>query len=104
MTIDDMITTSARMVYRNRRRYRTVIIAIALGTVGFVLIRTLGQSVQGRVAGDLELIGEATVLTAWWEDRKTPLHLGEFLLRDAARLSELPHVVIVAPYEGQRRR
>lgn len=97
MTIDDMITTSARMVYRNRRRYKTVVIAIALGTVGFVLIRTLGQSVQGRVAGDLELIGEATVLTAWWEDRKTPHHLGEFLLRDAARLSELPHVVIVAP-------
>lgn len=97
MTIPDLVMTSARMVYRNRRRYRTVIIAIALGTIGFVLIRTLGQSVQGRVAGDLELIGEATVLTAFWEDREEPHHPGEFILRDARRLSEIPHVVVVAP-------
>jgi hypothetical protein len=45
-------------------------IAIGLGTVAFVLMRTLGDSVQDKVAGDLELIGEATVLEATWDDRE----------------------------------
>lgn len=97
MTTPDLLTTAARMVYRNRRRYRTVMIAIALGTVGFILIRTLGSSVQARVSGDLELIGEATVLTASWNDRKDPYVRGEYMLWDASKIAQIPHVVVVAP-------
>jgi len=72
-------------------------IAIALGTVAFVLIRTLGDSVQDKVAGDLELIGEATVLKAGWDDRRSPQHLGEYLMRDCEKVRLVPHVTVVAP-------
>ncbi len=97
MTIQDLLVTSLRMVRRNGHRYRAVVIAIALGTVGFILIRTLGDSVQLKISEDLELIGQATVLTAVWEDRRTPTHLGDYFPRDLDSVRSIPHVTVVAP-------
>lgn len=88
--------TSWLMVLRNRRRYKTVLIAIAVGTIGFIIIRCLGDSVEQKVSDDLELIGEATVLSAMWEDRKN-YHPGEYFDRDVAALRKLDGVVTVAP-------
>jgi putative ABC transport system permease protein len=85
------------MVGRNWPRYKTVFIAIAIGTVGFIVVRTLGDSVEKRVTGNLELIGEVTILSARFDDRKAKWHLGEYFLLDADRLRKIPNVVSVAP-------
>lgn len=84
------------MVLRNRRRYKTVLIAIAVGTIGFIIIRCMGDSVEKKVADDLELIGEATVLTATWEDRRN-YHPGEYFDKDIESLKRLKGVTHVAP-------
>ncbi|MCX5872252.1 MAG: hypothetical protein NTY51_03315 [Deltaproteobacteria bacterium] len=57
MRLDDLFSTALLMVSRNWQRYKTVVIAIAIGTIGFIIIRTLGDSVEQRVSGNLELIG-----------------------------------------------
>lgn len=93
----DIITMTQRMVFRNRRRYRAVIAAIALGTIGFIIIRTMGDSVEGKLAENLEILGEATVLKAEWRNHFGNLHPGEFQLRDVEQLKKIPHVIAVAP-------
>lgn len=96
MKTEDLLTTSWLMVFRNRRRYKTVLIAIIIGTIGFIIIRCLSDSVERKVANDLELIGEATVITASWEDRKN-YHPGEYFNKDVDALKRIPGVVNVAP-------
>lgn len=96
MKNDDLLLTSWMMVLRNRRRYKTVLIAIAVGTIGFIIIRSLGDSVEKKVSDDLELIGEATVLSAMWEDRKN-YHPGEYFDKDMDSLRRLKGVATVAP-------
>lgn len=86
-----------RMVYRNRRRYRAVIAAIALGTVGFIVIRTMGDSVEGKLAENLEVLGEATVMKAEWKNHFGNVHPGEFHMRDVEQLKKIPTMVAVAP-------
>ncbi|MGC8658414.1 MAG: ABC transporter permease [Desulfomonilaceae bacterium] len=103
MTLEDRIDVSLRMVRRNWVRYKTVFIAIAIGTVGFIIVRTLGDAVDKRVTGNLELIGEVTILSAQFEDRRDKWHHGEYYLRDAGRLRKLPHVVDVAPIRNTDR-
>jgi len=85
------------MVFRNRRRYRTVIAAIALGTIGFIVIRTVGESVERRLAGNLEVLGEATILTADWTVRAGNPHPGSYDMEDVARLRKIPNLAAVAP-------
>jgi len=102
--LEDLLTTSLLMVSRNWPRYKTVFIAIAIGTIGFIIVRTLGDSVEQRVSGNLELIGEVTILTAHFDDRKAKWHQGEYYLRDADRLRQLPDVVNVAPIRHTDRR
>lgn len=96
MKPEDLFMTSWMMVIRNRRRYKTVLIAIAVGTIGFIIIRCLGDSVEKKVSDDLELIGEATVLSAMWEDRKN-YHPGEYFDKDVRALRKLEGVTTVAP-------
>lgn len=96
MRNEDLLITSWMMVLRNRRRYKTVLIAIAVGTIGFIIIRCMGDSVEKKVADDLELIGEATVLTATWEDRRN-YHPGEYFDKDIESLKRLKGVTHVAP-------
>jgi putative ABC transport system permease protein len=96
MKSEDLFMTSWLMVSRNRRRYKTVMVAIIIGTICFIIIRCLSDSVERKVADDLELIGEATVLSASWEDRKN-YHPGQYFDRDVAALKRIPGVVRVAP-------
>jgi putative ABC transport system permease protein len=93
----DFITMAQRMVFRNRRRYRAVIAAIALGTVGFIIIRTMGDSVEAKLAENLEILGEATVMKAEWKNMMPNMHPGEFHMRDVESLRQIPNVVAVAP-------
>jgi len=97
MKMEDLVILSWRMILRNRRRYRTVMIAIALGTLAFIVIRTLGDSVEQKVSQNLELIGGATILRAEWYDLKYRYHLGEYYLNDIEKLGRIPRVLVVAP-------
>jgi len=98
---DDLLIMAWRMVFRNRRRYRAVIAAIALGTIGFIVIRTVGESVERRLAGNLELLGEAQVLMAEWKERPGSPHPGKYDMQDVVNLRKLPHVIAAAPIMSQ---
>ena len=37
-----------RLVLRNHRRYKAVITGIAVGTAGFIVIQTMGDSVEKK--------------------------------------------------------
>jgi putative ABC transport system permease protein len=85
-----------RLVLRNRRRYKAVMAGIAVGTAGFIVIQTMGDSVEKKMGEHLELLGEATVLKAYWENEDS-YHPGQFTMRDVARLKRIPHLLAVAP-------
>lgn len=97
MTKDDLLVSCLRMVLRNIARYRAVMIAISMGTIGFVMFGTLSRSVEEKISSNLELIGEATVIVAGWDDRLFWHHPGEYFERDAQELSRIEHVKVVAP-------
>jgi putative ABC transport system permease protein len=86
-----------RLVLRNRRRYKAVLAAIAFGTAGFIVIRTMGDSVEKRLGENLELLGEATVMLAEWDNHEENFHPGQYYMRDVVQLKRIPHVVAVAP-------
>ena len=50
LKVGDFIPMCWRLVLRNRRRYKVVIFAIALGTMGFIIIRTMGDSVERNIS------------------------------------------------------
>jgi len=72
-------------------------VAIAFGTAGFIIIRTMGDSVETRLGENLELLGEATVMMADWDNHDENLHPGKFYMRDVNHLKKLPNVIAVAP-------
>jgi putative ABC transport system permease protein len=85
-----------RLVLRNRTRYKAVLAGIAVGTAGFIVIQTVGDSVEKKLAVHLEILGHATIIKAEWE-KKENHHPGAYDWRDVAQLRSLPHVVAVAP-------
>jgi putative ABC transport system permease protein len=93
----DFVPMCWRLVLRNRRRYKAVIAAIALGTVGFIIIRTMGDSVETKLGENLELLGEATVLRAEWDNQEENQHPGQYYRRDVTRLKQIPNLIAVAP-------
>lgn len=56
----DLLRVSLRQVVRHRRRYLGIILAIALGTCGFILVLTVGQDVKQNLNRDLDLLGGST--------------------------------------------
>lgn len=96
MKFSDLFPMCWSLVLRNRRRYNAVIAGIAFGTAGFILIQTLGDSVEKRMNENLELLGEATVMRADWDNHEND-HPGEYRINDIVSLRRLPHVVAVAP-------
>ncbi|MBI4964707.1 MAG: ABC transporter permease [Desulfomonile tiedjei] len=96
MKFRDHVTMCWQLVLRNRRRYKAVLAAIAFGTAGFIIVRTMGDSVERRVAENLELLGEATVMRAHW-DNNDNYHPGKYYMRDVAKLRRIPNVMAVAP-------
>ncbi|AFM24292.1 ABC transporter permease [Desulfomonile tiedjei] len=96
MRIDDLMTMCWRLVLRNRRRYKAVIAGIAFGTAGFILIQTMGDSVEKKMGEHLELLGEATVIKAEYKN-DLEFHPGEFVNSDVNNLKQLNDVIAVAP-------
>lgn len=96
MKIDDLLTTCWRSVLRNRRRYKAVMIGIALGTAGFIIVQTMGDSVEKKMGEHLELLGEATVMKAVWRNDDN-YHPGEYSMSDVKQLRHIPETMAVAP-------
>jgi len=98
MLITDLITISLRQLYRNQRRYKSVIIGIALGIAGFVTVLTMGDSVESDLGHNLELLGSATIVKATYDyDRMKRWHHGQYYDKDIEELRKLPGVKSVSP-------
>ena len=97
MKLRDHITMCWNLVLRNRRRYKAVLAAIAFGTAGFIVVRTMGSSVEKSLARHLELLGEATVMRVHWDSYQDTCHPGKYQFSDVHRLREIPNVMAVAP-------
>jgi putative ABC transport system permease protein len=59
---------------RHRRRYWGVMLAIALGTAGFITIITMGRDLKENFNRDLELLGRATVIKVYFQERPEYKH------------------------------
>ncbi|MCX5872140.1 MAG: ABC transporter permease [Deltaproteobacteria bacterium] len=94
--MEDLLVMCWRSVLRNRRRYKAVMIGIALGTAGFIVVQTMGDSVEKKMGEHLELLGEATVMKAVWRNEEN-YHPGEYQMSDVKRLRRIPHTMAVAP-------
>ncbi|MGD9781059.1 MAG: ABC transporter permease [Kiritimatiellia bacterium] len=58
----DLWRISAREVWRRHRRYGGVALGLMLGTLGFVVILTMGREVRAHIHRDLDLLGGATMI------------------------------------------
>ena len=96
LKLDDLLTMCWRSVLRNRRRYKAVMAGIAVGAAGFIIIQTMGDSVEKKMGEHLELLGEATVMKAQWRNDDN-YHPGQYYMSDVKKLREIPHVMAVAP-------
>ncbi len=97
MKFVDHISMCWNLVLRNRRRYKAVIAAIAFGTAGFIVVRTMGSSVERNLGEHLELLGEATVMRVHWDAYQDTFHPGKYYMRDVNRIKRIPDVMAVAP-------
>jgi putative ABC transport system permease protein len=96
--ITDLVRLSVRQIYRNKRRYRGVIIGISLGLAGLVTVLSIGDSVEQELGRNLELLGSATIVKATWDVYRTERwHHGEYYPRDIEDLKRLPGVLWVSP-------
>jgi putative ABC transport system permease protein len=104
MLASDLLNISLRQLYRNKRRYKSVILGIALGIAGLVTILTIGDSVESDIGHNLELLGSATILKATFDyDRSTRWHHGQYYPKDLDDIKRLPGVKSVSPavWNGQ---
>jgi len=58
----DLWRIGAREVWRRRHRYGGVALGLALGTLGFVVILSMGREVRNHIHRDLDLLGGATMV------------------------------------------
>jgi putative ABC transport system permease protein len=63
----DLLRVSLRHVYRQKRRYMGVILAITLGTAGLIVVIIMGRDVKKNLNQDLDLLGRVTILKAYFE-------------------------------------
>jgi len=63
----DLLRISLRHVYRQKRRYLGVIVAITMGTAGLIVVVLMGRDVKKNLNQDLDLLGRVTILKAYFE-------------------------------------
>ncbi len=98
MLIYDLARISLRQIYRNKRRYKSVIIGISLGIAGLVIIITMGDSVENDLSRNLELLGSTTIIKATWDRERISLwHRGQYHQKDVDDLRKLPGARFVSP-------
>lgn len=97
MLLSDLTKMAIRQVYRNRRRYRGVVIGITLGICGLVAVLTAGDSVQSAIGVNLEILGSATIIKAEWDYSPTGRwHVGEYRDKDVEDIKRLPGILAVS--------
>lgn len=74
MRTTDLLRISSRQVLRQYRKNIGVILTIILGTAGLIIILTMGRSIEGNIANDLEIIGNATRLRVLFKHNLTTSH------------------------------
>ncbi|MFH0959396.1 MAG: ABC transporter permease [Pseudomonadota bacterium] len=94
--LKDLFALSWRLVIRNRRRYKFVIIALAVGVAGLVFVVNTGAAVEEKIAAQLTLLGGATIISVERHDFDNP-HPGEYHDNDIDTLKVIPHIIKVAP-------
>ncbi len=67
MTFGDLLRISVRQLLRQRSRNFGVAMAVTLGTAGLIVVVTMGRDVKAKLNEDLELLGGATVLKAYFD-------------------------------------
>jgi putative ABC transport system permease protein len=97
MLLIDLLETSFRQIYRNRRRYKGAVIGTALGIAGLITVMTVGDSIEGAIGRNLEVLGSATIIKAQWDYRSQVWHKGEYYAKDIDDIRRLPGVLQVAP-------
>lgn len=98
MQTADLATIALRQIYRNKRRYKSVLIGIALGIAGIIIILTMGGAVEADLGNNLELLGSATIVKAYFDYSKSPRkHGGQFFDKDINDLQKIPGVRHVSP-------
>jgi len=98
MLVADILKISLRQIYRNRRRYRGAIIGTALGIAGLITVVSMGNSVEGMLGKNLEILGSATIVKCQWDFGSTPRwHHGEYFMKDVQGLRKLPGVLEASP-------
>lgn len=98
MQTADLATIALRQIYRNKRRYKGVLIGISLGIAGIIIILTMGGAVESDLGNNLELLGSATIVKAYFDYSKSSRkHGGQYFLKDVEDLEKLPGVRHVSP-------
>ena len=110
MRLGDLMRVSIRQLLRHRRRYWGVILAIAIGTAGFITIITMGRDLKNNFNRDLELLGKATLIRVYF-DRRPSFEHQWFYTSSIEALRKLPgvreasltvnHPWVVGSWEGQ---
>jgi len=96
IAFQDLIQLCWRLVFRNRRRYKLVIVAVGAGVWGLVLVMNIGDSVETKIGEHLTILGGATIIDVQRSDFDSH-HPGEYTMNDVRRLKAIPHVRAVAP-------
>ncbi|WP_319543139.1 ABC transporter permease [uncultured Pseudodesulfovibrio sp.] len=72
ISFSDLLHVSLRQVVRQRKRNLGIVLAIALGTAGLIVIMSMGDEVKKNLNRDLDLLGGATLIKVEFEDEKNP--------------------------------
>jgi putative ABC transport system permease protein len=91
LRLSDLLRVSIRQLLRHRRRYWGVMLAIALGTAGFITIITMGRDLKQNFNRDLELLGRATLIKVYFE-QLPPYQYQSFNAATMEALRSLPGV------------
>lgn len=96
MRYRDLLFISVRQVARQYRRYFGIVLSIAFGTAGVIVILTMGDEVKLNLNKDLELLGGATVIKCTFERGLSPnervSEYKEFNQKIAEAVRKLPGV------------
>lgn len=98
MFLADLANVSIKQIYRNRRRYKSVIIGISVGIAGIIVVLTMGDSVEENLGQNLELLGSATVIKVSFDYAKSKKkHGGQYFDKDVEDIEKLPGVKSASP-------